>query len=156
VTGAGVVDLHFTTMIDLSAVQPEMNPELIERTRAYLAVVDAGDLDMLETFYAPDFVNIRYDRTGRAVNLPLDAFMGILRGWASEDQAAPSGVPVPPQAEETRIVATTQYGEYASVLMLRIKGGETLAYNFVWRYHDDEWRVLREFTLHDVLPVPEN
>ncbi len=39
-------------------------------------------IDALEAFYAPEFVNIRYDRSGQAINLPREVFMGIVRSWA--------------------------------------------------------------------------
>jgi len=143
-------------MIDPSAVRPELDAELIERTRLYLSAVDAGDLDALEGFYAPEFVNIRYDRAGQAVNLTRDIFLGIVRGWAAAGDAAPAGPPSPPAADRTEIIATSRFSDCASVLMLRVKDGETVAYNFVWQQHDDGWLVLREFTLHDKLPTPDN
>lgn len=139
-------------MIDLMAVRPELDPELIELTRKYLAVVDAGDLDALESFYAPEFVNIRYDKAGQAVNIPREVFLGMLRGWAAAEPSAP---PAPAAAEDTKILATSRYGDCASVLMLRTKAGETVAYNFVWQQRDTRWLVLREFTMHEALPSPD-
>jgi ketosteroid isomerase-like protein len=138
-------------MIDPAEVRPELDPQLVERTREYLAAVDSGDLDAMEAFYAPEFVNIRYDRAGQVVNIPRAVFMRMLRGWAS----AGAGGPVV-AAERTEILATSHYGDCASVLMLRVKNGETVTYNFVWQQRASRWQVLREFTTHDKLPTPDN
>jgi len=135
-------------VINPTAVRAELDPELIERTNDYLAAVDSGDLDALAGFYAPDFVNIRYDRAGQAANIPLEVFMGLLRGWAAAGDSGPA------PAARTQIVATSHYGDCASVLMLRDKGDETVAYNFVWQRRGGRWLVLREFTLHEELPTP--
>jgi ketosteroid isomerase-like protein len=141
-------------MIGASAVQPELDPELLELTREYLKAVDAGDLDALDAFYAPEFVNIRYDRNGRAINIPRDVFMGIVRGWAAPTDSETTGIPAPAAADRTDIIATSRYSDCASVLMLRVKDGKTVTYNFVWQHRNGSWLVLREFTLHDELPTP--
>jgi len=133
--------------MDRPAIAAELDPELIELTTRYLAVVDAGDLDAMERFYAPEFVNIRYDSLGQAANIPLAIFMNILRGWAAAGDDHPL-----PAAEQTTFVATSRFSDCASVLMLRVKGSETVAYNFVWQQQDGQWRVLREFTYHEKLP----
>jgi hypothetical protein len=75
----------------------------------------------------------------------------MLRGWAGTE---PSGPPAPVAAEDTKILATSRYGDCASVLMLRTKAGETVAYNFVWQHRETGWTVLREFTMHEALPGP--
>ena len=143
-------------MIDPSAVQPELDPELLELTREYLKAVDAGDLDALDALYAPEFVNIRYDRNGHAVNLHREVFLGIVRGWAAPTDSAATGIPAPPTAERTDIIATSRYSDCASVLVVRVKDGQTVTYNFVWQHRGGDWLVLREFTHHDALPTPDN
>jgi ketosteroid isomerase-like protein len=137
--------------MDRAAMAVELDQELVECTRKYLAAVDAGDLDTMEQFYAPDFVNIRYDELGRAANIPRDIFMSLLRGWAADDGTHPL-----PEAEETHFVATTKFAGCASVLMLRVKGGETVSYNFVWQQRGGRWMVLREFTYQSRLPGAED
>lgn len=41
--------------MDLELIKPELDESLVERMKDYLTVVDAGDLDTMEQFYADDF-----------------------------------------------------------------------------------------------------
>lgn len=134
--------------MDIESIKPELDETLISRTKEYLAAVDAGDIDVMERFYHADFVNIRFDKQGNAVNISKGVFMDLIRGWQKQ---AESSHPLRP-AEETKLVATSGYGGCASVLMLRNKGDEIVSYNFVWKQVDGQWRVLREFTFQDELP----
>ncbi|HJP96082.1 MAG TPA: hypothetical protein VJ843_01785 [Candidatus Saccharimonadales bacterium] len=136
--------------MDRSLIKPELDASLVEKMKRYLAAVDAGDLDAMEQFYADDFVNIRYDKAAQAANIPKGVYMNLLRSWAAQsDGAHPLAA-----AQTTHFVATTQYGEYASVLLIRPKGLDIVSYNFVWRNQADTWRIVREFTFQDALPQP--
>lgn len=125
-----------------------MNVE--QRLNEYLLAVESNDLEALEDFYDTDFVNIRYDRSGARVTLDRATFMGLLHRWQT-------GAKHPlPTATETKFIATSCYSEYASTLFLRVKGGQTLSYNMIWRRHGDNWKLAREFTFHEALPTPRD
>ena len=136
--------------MDLSLIEPELNEALIEQTKNYLAAVDSGDIDTMERFYDDSFVNIRYDKAGHAANISKQVFLGMLRKWAQAGDDHPLVA-----AQDTTFVATSEYGDCASVLMIRDKGDETVSYNFVWKQLGTEWRIIREFTFQDALPNPQ-
>lgn len=73
---------------------------------------------------------------------------GLLRTWTTQ------GTHPLPAATETKFIATSFHSEYASTLLLRVKGGETLSYEMIWRRSGDTWKLAREFTFHEALPVP--
>ena len=136
--------------MDLERIKPELDEQLIEQMKSYLAAVDAGDLDAMEQFYADDFVNIRYDKDANAANIPKNVYMTLLRSWTKQgDGTHPLAA-----AQTTHFVATSKYGDHASVLIIRPKGEEIVSYNFVWRNQADKWRIVREFTFQDKLPQP--
>lgn len=117
-----------------------------ERLTNYIAAVEANDLDALEDFYDTDFVNIRYDKSGAVVTLDRSQFLWLLRSWERE------GTHPLPTATETKFLATSFFSDYATSLLLRVKSGQTLSYNLLWRRHGDTWRLAREFTFHEALP----
>lgn len=123
-----------------------MNVE--QRLKQYLLAVESNDLEALEDFYDNDFVNIRYAKSGAHVTLDRATFMGLLHRWQTE---ATHPLPI---ATETKFIATSFYSEYASTLFLRVKGGQTLSYNMIWRRQGDNWKLAREITFHEALPVP--
>lgn len=136
--------------MDLELIKPELDESLVERMKDYLTAVDAGDLDTMEQFYADDFVNIRYDKDANAANIPKSIYVNLLRDWAKQgDDAHPLEA-----AQTTHFVATSKYGDYASVLIVRPKGEDIVSYNFVWRNQAGTWRIVREFTFQDTLPQP--
>lgn len=121
-----------------------------QRLTKYIAAVESNDLEALEDFYDTDFVNVRYDRSGALVTLDRDVFMGLLRDWKRE------GNHPLPVATETKFITTSFFSDFASSLLLRVKGGQTLSYNMVWRRHSDSWKLVREFTFHESLPAPSD
>jgi ketosteroid isomerase-like protein len=118
-----------------------------QRLTQYIAAVESNDLEALEDFYDTDFVNVRYDRSGALVTLDRDVFMRLLRDWKRE------GNHPLPVATETKFITTSFFSDFASSLLLRVKGGQTLSYNMVWRRHSDSWKLVREFTFHESLPT---
>ena len=117
-----------------------------QRLTEYINAVETNDIEALEDFYDDDFVNVRYDKSGDTVTLDRATFLGLLRTWRSE------GTHPLPKATRTTFIATSYYSDYASSLLLRVKGGQTLSYNMVWRQHAGSWKLAREFTFHEELP----
>ena len=119
-----------------------------QRLTQYITAVEFNDLDALEDFYDADFVNVRYDRSGALVTLDRDVFMGLLQSWKRD------GNHPLPLATETKFITTSFFSDFAACLLLRVKGGQTLSYNMIWRRHGDTWKLAREFTFHEALPAP--
>lgn len=136
--------------MDLEIIKPELDESLVERMKGYLTAVDAGDLDAMEQFYADDFVNIRYDKEANAANIPKNVYMKLLRSWATQGE----GTHPLAAAQTTHFAATSKYGDYASVLIVRPKGTDIVSYNFVWHNQAGKWHIVREFTFQDKLPQP--
>jgi hypothetical protein len=103
----------------------------------------ALDIPTLETLYAPDFENIRLDRSGRMVVLSKADFMAFFHGMLERHEShGPS--------DDIQILYTTVYDDHGSVLVRRNEHNQPALYNFVWRMQDGKPTALvREFTVEE-------
>lgn len=129
-------------------LDPRAGDPVAERVREYIRAVEAGDLEALESFYADDFENIRFDHHGQSVRLERRTFLGLLSKWQDTGSH-----PLPP-ATSTTLHPTSYFPGYAASTLTRVKGGQSLAYVLIWQETHRGWLLLREFTIHEALPPP--
>ncbi|WP_412544192.1 hypothetical protein R8Z50_17365 [Longispora sp. K20-0274] len=126
-----------------------MDQALVDSMWQYLNAGLAMDVDALETLYDPTFENLRYDEAGRTVTLTRAQFMARFRALRA------SGQTVGDALDDVEFVATSHYGDNASIIMRRTKDGEPVLYNFVWRLEAGRpVAIVREFTQErDLAPL---
>ncbi|EFM11077.1 conserved hypothetical protein [Paenibacillus curdlanolyticus YK9] len=123
------------------------NTSLIEAMERYFQAGSVLDLNRLDAIYAPDFVNIRNDQSGRTVSITKEQFMQTFRR-IKEGGGTSLGA-----TEDVRYLTTTVYDDHGSVVLRREKEGKPVVYNFVWRMNGDglPTTIVREFSLEEDL-----
>ncbi|MEC0243619.1 hypothetical protein P4H66_27755 [Paenibacillus dokdonensis] len=122
------------------------NNALIEAMEGYFQAGVALDLVRLEAIYAPDFVNVRTDHSGRTVSITKEQFMQTFR------RIKKGGGTSLGTTEDVQYVVTTVYDDHGSVVLRREKEGKPVLYNFVWRIKDGRpTEIVREFTAEEDL-----
>ncbi|CRK83219.1 hypothetical protein [Neobacillus massiliamazoniensis] len=120
-------------------LKSEKNPLLIAMEE-YLNAGLEMDLEKLETIYAPNFENIRFDTSGRTINITKEQFMQRFRNMNDQGKKLDS-------IDDVEFLTTTIYDNHGSVIMRRIKDGSPVLYNFVWIMKDGlPFSLVREFT----------
>jgi hypothetical protein len=117
-----------------------VDDELITQMKQYFEAGLRMDVDAMARIYAPEYVGVRVDLDGRSVEIPREPLLARLR------QIAAAGRAMPP-VDDVEYLAAVRFGDHGSVALRRVKDGEPLLYEFVWRLADGEWRLVHEFTV---------
>lgn len=126
------------------------DPELRNTMGRFLASVDSADTETLADIYDQNFSCIRVADDGGFVRLSREELLAFLDQAVKDATARPSATShAAVQTRDTAIHHTELIGETALVLMTRVKdlgnGWEPMFYNLVWKKHDGQWSLLREF-----------
>uniref|UniRef100_A0AAU2JHG4 Nuclear transport factor 2 family protein n=1 Tax=Streptomyces sp. NBC_00049 TaxID=2903617 RepID=A0AAU2JHG4_9ACTN len=118
-----------------------MDQMLVNRMREYFDAGLAMDVERLDALYDPQFENLRFDEAGRVVSLTKEQFMARFRALRAQGQR------VGESTDDVDFLATSVYGDHASIFMRRVKDGVPVLYDFVWRLEGGRpATILREFT----------
>jgi ketosteroid isomerase-like protein len=114
----------------------------------FIAAADKGDTKTITAMYDPEFANVRVADDGGVVKLTREQVLQLLERLPA--------TPFPTKETKVHHVETT--GDHGFVLLIRIKdlgqGWEPMFYSLVWKKHDGDWRLLREFVHQRTLPKP--
>jgi hypothetical protein len=110
------------------------------RLREYLQAGVHDDYRALVNCYARDFENIRVNLDGSVTRLSRQTMVNNLTAlWNSGGRLQP--------ADDVVVLATTQFGQFGSVLFHRLKDGHHFVYTFTFDLSTPTINLVQEITV---------
>jgi ketosteroid isomerase-like protein len=132
--------------------EPEAAAELRQAAERFVAAADKADAAAIAAAYDPEFTCVRVADEGGFARLSREQMLGFFNRPAVKGQGQGHAIPT----KETTIHHAEAIGDTGFVLLTRVKdlghGWEPMFYTLVWKRHDGQWRLLREYVHQKSIP----